>query len=429
MTHALGFAGYLLMPLIGIAVWRLDAVRRLALDGRLAIAGTAGALIVALTMAAMSIAGVHWSRTRLVLLFAIFACAGAANRRIWSRGERWPRQWAALAGIIIVLLITAYGLLTARETCGDLMFFWGPKGVHFFRAGKIDLAYLFDVQYFLGHRDYPPLLPLVFAWSHTVSRQFSWWAAVLFSGLCLAAIAATVRAAARSDVAGLLAAAALACAFASARVAGAADPLLLLFEATAAAALTFIDDLRAQWVLTAIGVAGAVLTKVEGIGFAVAVVVSILVVKRSLARATAVIPGALLIGTWLFVIVHYDMLDAYAGNGPLHIEYLPRVLVSTFRAAGYETYWLPWIVPLLVIVLGDFRRAAMPVAIAILTFGATIYFYLHGPNDPTSWWVRSSAPRVLLTPLVMLLIAAGASLNARSSVPAPATAPASHPTG
>ena len=50
---------------------------------------------------------------------------------------------------------------------------------------------------------------------------------------------------------------------------------------------------------------------------------------------------------------------------------------------------------------------------AVLTFGATLFFYLHGPEDPESFWIRSSAPRVLLTPLLMLLMAAAAAISER----------------
>ncbi|MEK6373262.1 MAG: hypothetical protein AABO58_11260 [Acidobacteriota bacterium] len=427
MTDFLGFFAYLALPLIGIGVWRFDAVRRLSLDGRLALAGAAGALMVALTMSLMSIAGVQWSRTRLVIAFAALACAGAASRRIWIREGRTNWRSPALAGIVIVLAVTAYALLTARETCGDLLFFWGPKGVHFFRAGKIDLQYLADINNFLAHRDYPPLLPLLYAWSHTVSRSFSWWAAVLFAGVCLTGIVAIVRAGTQSDLAGLLTAAALASAFGSAFVAGGADPLLLFFEATAVGGLLFIEDSRAQWIVTAIGVAGAALTKVEGASFAAAVLIAVLLLKsRPLVLTAAVLLATVPLAAWLFVMTRHNLLDGYRGSGPIHLEYFWRVLKATVRMADYHAYWIPWIAPLIVIVVGNVRRARLPLTIAALTFVATIYFYLHGPHDPTSFWIRSSAPRVLLTPLLMTLMAAGAALNARSSAPAPATAPASH---
>jgi hypothetical protein len=56
------------------------------------------------------------------------------------------------------------------------------------------------------------------------------------------------------------------------------------------------------------------------------------------------------------------------------------------------------------VALGNVRRAAAPLLIALLTAGAAVFFYVHLP-DPT-WWILSSAPRVLLTPLTALLIAA-----------------------
>ena len=54
--------------------------------------------------------------------------------------------------------------------------------------------------------------------------------------------------------------------------------------------------------------------------------------------------------------------------------------------------------------VGNVRRALVPVAIAVLTTGATVYFYVHYP-DPV-WWIESSSPRVILTPLLALLIGA-----------------------
>ena len=113
------------------------------------------------------------------------------------------------------------------------------------------------------------------------------------------------------------------------------------------------------------------------------------------------------------------MLDAYEGSGALHLRYVWRVVPETLRMASYQAGWIPWIAPLIVIALGDLRRAVLPLTMAALTFGATIFFYLHGEEDPTSFWIRSSAPRVLLTPLLMLLIAAAAALREGSKVRRP----------
>ena len=71
MTDVAGVLAYLLLPLAGIAVWRLESVRALALDGRLAIAGAAGAVFMTLVMAVMSSIGLEWSRTRLTIVLLL----------------------------------------------------------------------------------------------------------------------------------------------------------------------------------------------------------------------------------------------------------------------------------------------------------------------------------------------------------------------
>jgi hypothetical protein len=89
---------------------------------------------------------------------------------------------------------------------------------------------------------------------------------------------------------------------------------------------------------------------------------------------------------------------------PIYWETLPVVLETLAKVAAFKTWWLPWIVPVALIVLGDAKRALVPLSIAVLTMGATVYFYVHYP-DPV-WWIESSSPRVLLTPLLALLLGA-----------------------
>jgi len=423
MTGVAGLLAYLVLPLAGLWVWRLKGVRELALDARIAIAGAAGALITAMIMAAMVLAGLEWSRTRLVAALTLVVAGG-----IWSvsraRGGWRPgmpadppahqpahhpagRQRFAVVFIAILLGITLYGLLSARETSGDLLYFWGPKGVHFYRSGTIDADFLRSPHHFLMHRDYPPLLPLLFVWSNSLASEFSWWAAVLLSGLCLAAILALVRACARDNLAALLAAAILAWTFAMAQLAGGADPLLLLFETTAVVALLVLRDARSQTLVAAIGMAGAVVTKVEGASFAIAVILACLLDRRPVKRIAAILlPAVVLLGGWLAFLIRAELLDTYRGPGTLTFQYLPEVLKGTFAAASYDAFWIPWIAPLVVVLLGDVRRARLPLSIAALSAGATFYFYLRSPFDPSVLWIPTSAPRVLLTPLVMLLIAA-----------------------
>ena len=51
MTDALFFAAFLTLPLFGLWTWRLDAVRRMDLAGRLAVAGAVGAVTTAVILA------------------------------------------------------------------------------------------------------------------------------------------------------------------------------------------------------------------------------------------------------------------------------------------------------------------------------------------------------------------------------------------
>ena len=394
MTDVLAFAAYLALPLIGIAMWRLDAVRRLDLPARIAVALAAGMLITALVMAMMSVAHLRWSRTVLVVVLGVIAIAGA-------RGVRMKGRWRWSWPVVVFAALTIYGLLTARESCGDLHFFWGPKAVHFYRYGGIDLQWLADPDT-VGNPGYPPLLPLVYAWSHTLAQHFSWWAAILATALFLFGAVAIVRGASGDDRGALLMAATLAYCVAVADAAGAGEAPLILFETLAIIAVTFID----APLLATIALAGAAVIKIEGATFVIAVALVDLLLRRNWKRTLAMVaPGAVLLGAWLGVVRAYGILEYYRGASmPIYFASLPKTLSLLARTASYELWWLPWLIPAALVIMGNARRAAAPLLIALLTLGAAIFFYIHLP-DPT-WWILSSAPRVLLTPLTALLIAA-----------------------
>lgn len=409
MTFLLGFAAFLLLPVIGIGIWRLDAIRRLDLSGRLAVAGAAGAAITGAIMAALSVFGIEWSRGRIIALLAVAAAIGvfSTRRRGLSDKAAVRPDWAT-AGIAAFLLLTTYGLITARESSGDLHFFWGPRSIHFYHDGGITAPFLADRNNADQNPGYPPLLPLLYAWSLTVSRQFSWMAAVLSTALFFLGSVVLVRSTSGDRRAALLMAATLAYAVAVGFAAGGAELPLVFFETLTLVALTFIDDPRAQTVLAALGLAGAVMLKIEGTTFAIATVIALLVIRRPV-RTTLLIaaPAALLLAGWLWFIKTNGIPEFYRGGGmPIYFEALPKVLLLTVKAAGYELFGLPWIVPLLLVAFGDVRRAALPLIVALLTIGAAIFFYVHVPDQ--TWWIASSAPRVLLTPLTAVLIAVAA---------------------
>ena len=307
-----------------------------------------------------------------------------------------------------ILAIFAYLVLTDRTTAGDLHFFWGPKAIAFHRAGGLDARFLGDPNYFAMHADYPPLVPLAFALMHGFTREVPWRAAAFSAVVCLAASAALLEGAGA-----LLVAASLAWAFTVAHASGGADPPLVLFEILALVALTF----RRNDVVASIAIACAVMTKVEGATFAVAIVLAILLVQRNWKRAALVVaPALVLLAAWLTFVVRHGLLDTYRGGGAtIHLTALPKTIVTMASVASYDLLWLPWLVPIVLVATGDRRRAALPLGVAILTLGAATFFYLHAP-DP-AWWIESSAPRVLLTPLAALTVAGIAAARPVETIP------------
>jgi hypothetical protein len=410
MTELLGVLSYLALPLIGWSVVALPAVSRMGWTARVAVAGATGALIVTIVMSLLSLARVAWTAPRLIVVFAAIAAIGIVITRRLRRAHMRPVRDPLFSTITVAFLIlAAYGALSARTTSGDMSFFWQPKGVRFFLARRIDVQFLRTPDYWLMHSDYPPLLPAVYAWSNFISGYFATFAAVFASVLFLAATVAVVRDLSGSVHGTALFAAVMAYAYALNFVSGGADPLLLLYETITLAALTFVKDDRSQIALAGIGLAGAVLTKVEGASFLVAVLIAALLMRRRAATILlAAAPAVAVLGAWIFFAWKAELLDAYRGAGKsLYIDAIPTTLRLLASHARFDALWLPWLAPLAVIATGaSRRRATLALVVSGLTAAALVYFYIHEP-DPT-FWIHSSANRSLLPSLMALCFAAAA---------------------
>jgi hypothetical protein len=115
-----------------------------------------------------------------------------------------------------------------------------------------------------------------------------------------------------------------------------------------------------------------------------------------------------LILSWLWFVKANDIMEYYRGAAmPVYLQSVPEVMRLLVQVGSYDLFWLPWLVPALLIAMSPARRAALlPLLVALMTFGATVFYYVH-VEDP-KWWILSSASRVLLTPLTALLIAVAA---------------------
>jgi hypothetical protein len=357
-----------------------------------------------------SLLGIAWTRTSLLItMWLVFS-----GWWLVSRTHQLPatnhQPLRAYIPIALITLLTIYGAATARITCGDLLYFWGPKAQRFFFTQRIDVEFLRFPHYYLMHPDYPPLLPLVYAWSSIAAHRFSYWGAILLTPIyLLATVLAFRRFAAQktkhATAYATLLAALLAFGFASGRAAGGADPQLIMFEVIALSALTFGDER----LIAAIALAGAALTKVEGAAFAAVVIIAYAITRRNVrAVATLATPAILLLGSWIAFAKQNGLLDSYARGGtPLHFEKLGLILYVAGFEASYRAMYLPWIAALAPLAIGrHWPRAALPLLVAAGALLYTVFFYLHQAD--TVLWIKASADRVLLTPLAALVVASAA---------------------
>jgi hypothetical protein len=399
----------------GLLLLAIPYVRSLDPPACLAIGFAGGMLIVSIVMFACATLDIDWSRPRLIgaLLPAIVGAAILWSRRPPSEESARRRGWIPLG---IVIAIAALGAMTARETNGDLMHFWGPKAVHFWIAKTIDTDFLGSPFFFLMHGDYPPLLPLVYAWGATIANGFSWWGALALMPLMLFAAATAFRGIAARAIGvrpaslyALLFASVLALGYEIGPVAGVGEPPLILFLTIAVAALTFAPDDRGAILLASLMLGGAAFTKVEGAAFSAVVIVAFLMTRRRFAAAVLMsIFPALLLGSWIVFAKRHLLLDSYTAKEHIHLQVLPTVLATLAKIASFGTLYIPWLAIVATMAAGakNWRRAALPLLVTAGSFAAIVFFYVHS-REP-SYWMASSADRVLLVPLMSLAVASAA---------------------
>lgn len=413
-------ASLLLFIAAGMALWRFADIAAMDLSARLSIAFTAGLAIVAVLMYAESAMGVRWSVLSLGVPFLLIASLSfhtapkAEGRGANAGSDRsvWRRSPAIV--FAAVALIPIYAALTARMTIADLMYFWGPKAVHFFHERAIDVEFLKFPHYYLMHPDYPPLVPITWAASSMIAGKFSYWGAVASTPLLLIAAAVAFRGFAapvlgprKSAAFATLLLAVLTLATIAGSAAGGGDAYLLAFEATALSALTFART-RGATAVAAIALAGAAFTKVEGAAFVAAVAVALVLVGRLRTALAVASPAAVLIASWIAFAGHHGLLDAYGrADRQLHLSNLKLVLHRTLQQLSYRTLYAPWLAALLPF-LGarSFRRAVLPFLVALASLAYSLYFYLHEPAP--LWWIQSSAERVMTTTLLCFVVATAA---------------------
>jgi len=378
-------------------------VRALPWTAQAAVYFATGLVTLPVEMMVMTVVGVRWSVLALLALpvAGLLGC-WVVERRALSplngsrrdesrRAESPPLHYVGL----LALIVFASTVLSAAATSGDFVFFWGTKGQHFGQVRMLDAAFLRDPAHNVMHPDYPPLVPLYYAWTMLGSGELDWFGAMASAILFLALASAAVSGFVRDARFTALFASMFALLFIRNSVAGNAEPALLFFEVLALAALLAKND-----VVAAIALSGVALTKIEG-GVFVLIVVALLW-RRKLAAVPLIV-----LALWLLFAKTNGLLDAYVPNSELSSQYVIPALLQLMREMSFGLWYAPWIAIALMMIGGRMRNA-IPYLIATLAFlGFMVVIYARA-GAHMEW----SAQRVLMTPLAIFFSAATFSMRA-----------------
>ncbi|MBW3565761.1 MAG: hypothetical protein KY459_13660 [Acidobacteria bacterium] len=298
----------------------------------------------------------------------------------------------------------------------DFTAIWGLKGAMFTSAGGIDFGALSDPELAFAHPDYPPLLPLIYAW---VALWGGGWSdrhlALIVSVVAIAALL-VVRSHLKRRLGRplLVSMGTLALTRALFDTPPAlADGLLLCFLTVAVLAI-FDNDGENQNVVPWLWLGFAALTKNEGIAAVVSVTLALLLVRRR-AFSSALAGRALIAATiamcWIIPRAIFDLeSDLGAGSPFSRVPENVGDLLSALAAVP-PAHALQWGTVLAAIILA--RRLAGR-DLGILCFAAAqLAFYLGGylvtPHE-VAWHVATSWPRLTMHLLPLMIVVATSAL-------------------
>lgn len=427
-----GAASFVTLPLAGLWSRRFPIVREAPVRAQLAAATAVGALTIGTTLLCCAALHISWSWPVLAAPTIAGVALGSRQprtRRTHENGRR-AAPLTVLGGYglaVVSLAVLTYALLTARATSIDYLYFWGTKGFRFASVRTIDTAFLARPDHMLMHSDYPPLLPIVYAYL-TMTGGMSWWtglwassifavaAAVWFGGGSRGALSAVLRAATTGVIAGTLAIGLIV-----PYSGGNAEALLLLFVIVALGTLTLSPPSPPSDWLVGICLAGATLTKMEGMVFAGLVSVVYGFERRVKDRRTVLrlaTPPAAALMLWLAFAMRNHILAVYRHPFPgLTLNRFGSIAGEMLRSASYGAGYLPWIAGLILWLLGGNKKLGVsPLVVGLGYVGFALFTYLHGGQYPPGA-TGVSAPRVLLTSVTCFFFAGVASLKRETASP------------
>lgn len=436
-TGAIYLLAHALVGVLGLPVLWMREVRGWSPPARAAAAFAVGAIVLAVESTLSTLLGVAWNPLLVLapplLLLALLAARDARGEPETIGPAFRPGAGAAAFGILVggaAVAHLALSLATARATSNDFLLFWGVKAVHFADTKSVDPNLLRHPWFTHGQPFYPPLVPTLDAWGVLAAGHMPWRTAPLVTLLWFIAAAVMVLEIQRRRLgdrsATLVSAfwmAALSASLVSSYSGANAEAPLLLYETTAG--MLLLTERPHPGVgrrcLAGLFLAGAVLTKVEGtMGASLLVLGTVLrdlVVAERRPRwgetAGLVIPPLSVGLLWWSYLRHFGIPSNYSAKGRLteiHWGRFGEVVGPLIESLSAGTWWLGWILPLLLILAAARRRCyadALPgilAAAGLLAF--FVFLYLH---ETTNQAVRIAweIPRIS-QPALSLLIAVAA---------------------
>lgn len=416
-----------LLIVIGAGLVRALSRRALSWIGSSGLAYGLGALGLTVVAIVYSMVGLPWSVVTLgVPLSAVSAFLLWRQRRREESPQNVPPLPAA-AGVLGALAAGHFALTLFNSAAAsvDFVLFYGVKAVTFAMTRSMAPDVLRHPLFVHGAPRYPPLMPIVEAWGVLVAGGMPWRFGPAISLFWFLASVAAVGSRLRRRIGGDEGAAvcaywacAIAVSFTFSYSGGNAEAPLVFYLSVAGAWLLTEAPGESRW-LPAILLAGAALSKQEGLLSSLAVAIGVLARDLFGKRPRPFARAIVLLGTPVAAVLLWFGYEKVAhlpvGYQPparvseVDLRLLPAIVPDIVRHLAAGTYGLSWALPLLCLV----RRArrwtlALPaLTLCAAIFGALFVTYLSPLSIDPAVAIARTLPRACQPALSLLILGAG----------------------